>query len=235
MCMLQLWFAATLLLVMSAPVFAAPRDELEAAARAFDDSALRIGDSRPAPFIRWTGPIFYAARNTNASPELAVALRRTTGELAGLAGLGVTDVALSDGRLNYTADFSDNESASGVRTCHAYWQFAKGAITRVIVTVNFANIRRMERCLVHETMHAMGFRSHPHSSDSVLSYTYAGNRSLTRIDRMLIAVLYDKRLAANLPVAAASRQACRLLAEHVGASAADFAAVCETRNGPASN
>jgi hypothetical protein len=53
--------------------------------------------------------------------------------------------------------------------------------------------RMVTRCLAHEMMHVIGFVGHPHDSNSILSYVY-NNTDFTEIDRMMVRVLYDRRL-----------------------------------------
>jgi len=53
--------------------------------------------------------------------------------------------------------------------------------------------RMVPRCLAHEMMHVIGFIGHPHDSNSVLSYVY-NNTDFTEIDRMMVRMLYDRRL-----------------------------------------
>jgi hypothetical protein len=101
-------------------------------------------------------------------------------------------------------------------------------MSKVELNLNFANIRRIDRCVVHEALHGFGFNSHPHSADSILSYVY--NRSdLTLLDRHLIETLYDRRLRPGMPRTDAAKQACRILGEKMTASAADIEAVCPLR------
>lgn len=57
--------------------------------------------------------------------------------------------------------------------------------------------RLVTRCLAHEMMHVIGFVGHPHDSNSVLSYVY-NNTDFTEIDRMVVRVLYDKRVKPGL-------------------------------------
>lgn len=69
--------------------------------------------------------------------------------------------------------------------------------------------RVVSRCLAHEMMHVIGFVGHPHDSNSVLSYVY-NNTDFTEIDRMIVRVLYDRRLKPgmrHLEAVAAARDA----------------------------
>jgi hypothetical protein len=99
--------------------------------------------------------------------------------------------------------------------------------------INPVRIRDIDRCAIHEPMHAFGFFSHPHGAFSVLSYVYKAQRTLTPLDKHLIHTLYDGRLTAGMPPAAASQLACRILGERLGTPVGDIEAVCRDRKGPA--
>lgn len=96
-----------------------------------------------------------------------------------------------------------------------------------------ARNRDVDRCAIHEPMHTLGFNSHPHGAQSVLSYVYKAQRTLTPLDRLLIRTLYDGRLAPGTALAPASQLACRILGERMAAPVVDIDAVCRDRKGPA--
>lgn len=216
----------------SAP--AAPPD-LPTLARAFDDGALRVADSRPETVTKWTRPLYYAVHNVAAQPSIARDVLTAVREIAAIAGLQVVEVAAGDGRANIVARFDDNEGPSGSQTCYAQWQRSNdGAIVRVELFINFRNWQRINRCIVHEALHGFGFQSHAHAADSVLSYV-SGRSSLTETDRLLLQTLYDRRLVPGMAPVAASRTACRILGEKVGATPADIRSTCAARSGPRQN
>jgi hypothetical protein len=209
-----------------------PRAELEMLARAFDDSALRAEDTLPEPLIKWTGPLYYTARNARAQRSVERQLLSSIREIAGLAGLRLIEVADDDRRANVVARLHENEASSGSNTCFALWsRGSDGALQRVEININFRLWRQIERCIVHEALHGFGFPSHAHAADSVLSYV-SSRSALTKVDHALIRTLYDRRLAPGTAPAAASRTACRILGETIGAAPADIAAVCAARPGP---
>jgi hypothetical protein len=106
-------------------------------------------------------------------------------------------------------------------------------ITRGELRLNPTCIRDFDRCAIHEPMHSFGFLSHPHAAESVLSYVFKGQRTLTELDRYLIRTLYDPQLAPGMATAPASQAACRILAKWLKSPPADADAVCNDRGGPA--
>jgi hypothetical protein len=231
---MRLWPSAVLAgFLASAPIAALgsdARDELAGAAQAFEQAVLRLQDSddKPRGVVRWDGPIFYTARNAQASSTIEAMAFAAVGRIAEIAHLPVERVAPDDPRANTIVVLTDNESSSGLRTCFAQPSWKNWRMTKVELNLNFANIRRIDRCVVHEALHGFGFNSHPHSADSILSYVY--NRSdLTLLDRHLIETFYDRRLRPGMPRTDAAKQACRILGEKMTASAADIEAVCPLR------
>jgi hypothetical protein len=79
-------------------------------------------------------------------------------------------------------------------------------------------------------MHAFGLRSHAHAAVSVLSYRQTKQTRPSTIDRLMIETLYDARLHPGTEPTAASRVACAIMAEKLGASAAERARHCEGRD-----
>lgn len=217
---------------MTGAAAAPPRSELEMLARAFDEGALRINDSAPAPLAKWSGTLYYAPHNGSAQPAIERQVIKALRDMAGIARLNLVVVESDDKRANVVARFSENEGPSGGQNCYAqWWRTDEGVITRVEININFKSWRGIDRCVVHETLHGFGFQSHAHSADSVLSYV-SGRSSLTQIDRMLLETLYDHRLTAGTAPLVASRTACRILAEKINANPLDAHAVCEMRPGP---
>lgn len=148
--------------------------------------------------------------------------------IAEIARLPVERVGPDEPRANTIVILTDNESSSGVRTCFTQPRWKNWRMTKVELNVNFANMRRIDRCIIHEAMHGFGFNAHPHSADSILSYVY--NRSdLTVLDRRLIETLYDARLQPGMARAKAAPIACRILAEKMAVAATDAEMVCSQR------
>ena len=203
--------------------------KLDDVAKAFDDAALRIDTSPAIELARWTTPIFLAI-NENAgmggfAPEVEAAVRAN----AAIARVQVTRVAWGDSRANFLVRSSAGE-VGGRPPCRSSVDWNDiGQMVRSDIYVNLNNPNRITRCINHEVLHGFGFRGHPHSSFSVLSYKYAAQAQLTDIDQLMLQTLYDPRLRPGTKVAAASPVACTILAEKVRASTEETAALCNDR------
>lgn len=209
------------------------RDDLATAARAFDEGALRRDDdnAKATPIRKRTGPIHLAFRNSGRAPGLVEPTRRAVRRIAVEAAVIVEDVAADDPSADFIVSFDENESPSGKRNCLAQTWWKAWSIYRNELKINPAYAGGIDGCIIHESMHAFGFNSHPHGGDSVLSYVYKRS-ALTPLDIHLIHTLYDPRMTIGLKPAAASQLGCRILGERMESSATDVAAVCTDRKGP---
>jgi len=224
-----------IILAIAAPTgaMAQTRRDLVNAAHAFDDSALRLDDNnaKPANVRKWTSPIKVAFTNPGRGSSLVEPARRALRQIAEQANIAVVDVEPNDVSVNFTVTFDENESAQGKRNCFTrIWWHGNSAVYRGELKINPAS-SNLDNCIIHETLHAFGFISHPHSADSVLSYVYK-RPTLTPLDVNLIRTLYDPRLTLGMKPAPASQLACRLLGERMKAAQADIDAVCADRKGP---
>jgi hypothetical protein len=197
------------------------------AAQAIEQAALRLQDSddKPRGVVRWEGPISYTARNAQASPAIEAMAFAAVRRIAGIARPAVEWVAPDDARANTIVNLTDNESSSSIRTCFAQPTWKNWRTIRVELNLNFANIRRIDHCIVHEALHGFGFKAHPHSADSILSDVY-DRRDLSPLDRRLIATLYDPRLRPGMSRTEAAKLACRIPGEKRAVAAGDIEAVC---------
>ncbi len=211
------------------------RGSLADAARAFDEAALRSQDdnAKPMPIRKWIGPIRIAFATPTAAPALVDISRQGVRTLAVEANIAVIDIADLGSTANFVVYFDENglRGQAGDCSAKAWWDKNK-VINKGELRINPVRIRDIDRCAVHEPMHALGFFSHPHSALSVLSYVYKAQRTLTVLDKHLIHTLYDPRLATGMAPAPASQLACRILGERLGSSMADIEAVCRDRQGP---
>src|SRR5471032_2176841 len=209
------------------------RDDLATAARAFDEGALRRDDdnAKATPIRKRMGPIHLTFRNPGMAPGLVEPTRRAVQRIAAEAAITVEDVAADNPSADFIVGFDENESPSGKRNCLALTWWKAWAINRNELKINHAYAGGIDGCIIHESMHAFGFNSHPHGGDSVLSYVYKRS-SLTPLDIHLIHTLYDPRMTIGLKPAPASQLACRILGERLGSSADDVTAVCTDRKGP---
>jgi len=229
----RLFIALAALLTPTLPSHADDvRGELVIAARAFDESALRLGDdnARPIGVRKWRAPIALRFANASRAPGLVEPSRKAIQSIAGQTpDIAVADAAVDD--ANFIVFFDENESASGKNGCHANVSSKSWAISRSELKINPAFGASIDGCIIHEAMHAFGFLSHPHGADSVLSYVYR-RRALTPLDIHLVRTLHDPRLKPGTKPAAASQLACRILGERLRATASDVDTVCRDRKGP---
>ena len=230
---LPLFAALAVLLTVTSPSLANDvRGELTTAARAFDESALRLGDdnTKATGVRKWNVAIALRFANASRAPGLVEPTRKAIQVIAGQT----PDIAVADAvvdEANFVVRFDENESASGKNGCHANVSSKSWAISRSELKINPAFGASIDGCIIHEAMHAFGFLSHPHGADSVLSYVYR-RRALTPLDIHLIRTLYDPRLKPGTKPAAASQLACRILGERLQATASDIDTVCRDRKGP---
>lgn len=208
----------------------AARDDLESIARAFDEAALRVGDAEPAPVVKWAGPIHFAIRNNGAPAALEPQVRQAILVMASLTDIAAREVPVNDARLNFLVQLDDSVLPAGNRVCRTEMQSTGGRLIRADVFVNVRRFRGGGYCVVHEVMHAFGFRSHPQHADSTLTYNL-GRTAYTPTDHLLVRALYDRRLAFDMAPAAASRAACRVLAENMHVPRRQAEPICAQRNG----
>ncbi len=222
-------------LLSTAGANAQSRDDLVTAARAFDEAALRNSDdnSKPAPVRKWTMPIHLRFANPSAAPNLVELTRAAVKSNAAEAGIDVVDLRDGDTTANQVVFFDENGLRGVSGDCVSQFWTKQFAITRAELRINPTRTRDVDRCTVHESMHAFGFNSHPHGAVSVLSYVYKAQRTLTPLDKNLFHTLYDPRMTVGMKPAPASQLACRILGERLGSSTDDVTTVCTDRKGPA--
>ncbi|HKU97859.1 MAG TPA: DUF2927 domain-containing protein [Vineibacter sp.] len=205
------------------------RLSLEGVARAFDDAALRVNTAPATELARWTSPIYLAIAGDAGMSGIAAEAEAAVRTLAAIAQVPVTRVAWHDARANFLVrpGSGDGVSKSPCRSTVDWTD--SGRMVRAEIYVNLENPGRITRCLNHEAMHSFGFRAHAHAAVSVLSYTHAAQAEVTAVDRVMLETLYDQRLKPGMAIAAAAPIACAIIAEKIGASAADTATVCASR------
>jgi hypothetical protein len=196
------------------------------AARAFDDAALRVSDSRPASLVRWTGPIYLAISDADGLRGLAAEIEASVRTQAAIARVPVTRVDFNDPRRNFVVAPADR---GGRAACLAGINSQAGRIVSVDVAIYLNGRGSLTRCINHEVMHGFGFRSHAHEAMSILSYKMKKQTQISALDRTLIETMYDARLQPGMTPEAATATAWRILAEKLGVSAAETNAECGNR------
>lgn len=210
-------------------------EALRAAVHAFDEAALRLNDdnARPALVHKWLQPIKLAFSNASTAPGLVGLTRKGIKTITDEAGLRVSDVDGADKTANFVVLFDENGLNGQSGYCFSSrWGNKSGSITKVELRMNPMRIRDIDRCAIHEPMYSIGFTSHPHAADRVLSCTFHATRTLTVLDKNLIHTLDDTRMTPGMKSGPASHLACRILGEHMGSPQSDMDAVRRDRTGP---
>jgi hypothetical protein len=196
------------------------------AARAFDETALRINDAHPADLVRWADPIFVAVADSDDLRPLAAQIEASVRFLADIAGVPATRVAADDARANFLV----RQTGAGVRTaCRTSISSRGGRIAHVDVAINVAAGASLTRCINHEVMHGFGFRSHASGAQSILSYRQVHLTQPSTLDHILLETLYDRRLHPGMDVATAAPLACGIIAGKLGVARRDASAHCARR------
>jgi len=135
---LPLFAALAVLLTVTSPSLANDvRGELTTAARAFDESALRLGDdsARAIGVRKWNVAIALRFANASRAPGLVEPTRKAIQSIAGQTpDIAVADAVVDD--ANFVVRFDENESASGKNGCHANVSSKSWAISRSELKIN---------------------------------------------------------------------------------------------------
>ncbi|QQS13373.1 MAG: DUF2927 domain-containing protein [Rhodospirillales bacterium] len=202
---------------------------LSNAVKAFEDSALRVNATPVTEVARWTGTIFLGVADDSTLRVHAAEIEAAVRAIAAIARVPVQRVSPGDGRRNFMV----HPHASGhldATSCRSRLDWDEGGrLLSVELLVSLDRPALISRCINHEAMHGFGFRGHPTSVVSVLSYTHANQSQPTEADRVLIETLYDKRLKPGMSPAAAAPIACRVIAEKLDSSPAETESVCGAR------
>ena len=206
---------------------AADTPSVEALLKAFDETALQRSDfDSKSYFVRkWTGPLKVSIREIGGDtygPRVLAGIRR----LGVLAGLDVEVLGPEAKEANYIVELSSLSgfpSANGLSSCVTYpkWHL-DGRMHEVTIKISIARPDNLDRCILHEGVHAIGFIWHSHASSTILSYSHH-DTDLTPLDVVLIRGLYDKRITPGMPRLAALTTAKTVFAELIGAPASTAA------------
>lgn len=204
---------------------------LDGMALLFEEGALQDELKREHPLARWTHPVSVtlrgdaAARWFSAAQAIAADLEKATGlEITVYEQpfwAGDIDVVVTNLRGYWPPMVS---LANGRRdepfTCIALPMVSDGEIRASRITINAAVVGpdNAEACLAEELFQSMGLfgevDDHPNGT---LLNDDIGYRRIGPIDRLLLSVLYDRRLTANMDAVEARAVARRILAERMGA------------------
>ena len=207
---------------------------------AFDEMVFGTAESvQPPPrFARWEEPVRIAVLG-KVKPEHRAELSRAIAEARALTGLdiAVTGVtgdagAAGAGDANVALFFEDGKgyldylSRHGVEMDPARWTgivngFCWAMIWALEDRLALAAVYigggeegldapRLRQCVYHELAHVLGLAYHPEDAFSILDHVTAAE-TYTRIDRILLRLLYDRRLAAGMSRRVALDRAAAIL------------------------
>jgi Sel1 repeat len=125
-----------------------------------------------------------------------------------LAGITLTEAAADDTTANLQIQYvSAAEPLPQNQPCFTNFSVRDNAI--VAATIK-ANDQRVWHCMLHETMHLMGFLGHP-LYNSVLTY-FARGSQLTAVDKLLLQTIYSDAVTSGAsPFAALETLAQRMI------------------------
>ena len=196
---------ATALVLAAAACHAGAGDVVETLSIAWEAYWNQSG--YPQPVSKWQGPIRVKFTGDEVPRNKDFALSQLH-VAADVAGIEVVEVAADDASANFEVEFLANmRQLTANESCHTNYYNRNGTINRAKIR---ANEPRVWFCMLHETMHAMGFDGHPHAG-SVLTY-FARSGGLTAADIFLLKTVYSSDIKPGMtPLAALAVFARRLL------------------------
>lgn len=182
---------------------------------------------------RWERPVRVAARGNLKAGSVA-GLQKVLAEIAAAAPLDVALVRIpEDPAANIVVFFEDGDayldylSRQGARVnesrraaiaagyCWSITWTVDDQIDKAAVFIGGGNepgetAQRIQQCLYHELAHAVGLAYHPSDAFSIINHESV-TAQFTRVDRVLLALLYAPRMAAGTARAEALRVAGEIL------------------------
>jgi len=147
---------------------------------------------------KWRSPVEVSIVEGATDGNTAL-VRKELDRFAALSGLEIRLLAPENRAAPLTLFFSDQKdfviNDNQMASCYAHVEGDDdGVIERAEVYIALVEegVWR-EDCLVHELLHAFGWRGHTHSIRSAISYMH-GENDLTHWDEHLMRALYDPRL-----------------------------------------
>ncbi len=161
----------------------------------------------PQAVHKWSGPVRVRFSGASVARHKEFAMRQLK-EVADVSGLPISEVAADDATANLEVEFVGGPDPLPVnQPCVTNRSWRNFIIQRAKVR---ANEQSVWRCMLHESMHAMGIPGHP-MGGTILSYFGPRDR-LTEIDRLLLKTIYSKDVEPGMsPFAVMSLLAGRLV------------------------
>ena len=155
-------------------------------------------DGSEAILSKWRSPVEVSIVE-GATDSNTTLVRKELERFAALSGLEIRLLPPENKAAPLTLFFSDRKdfviNGNQMASCYTHIEDGDdGAIAKAEVYIALVEegVWR-EDCLVHELLHAFGWRGHTHSIRSAISYMH-GESDLTRWDEHLMRTLYDPRL-----------------------------------------
>lgn len=146
----------------------------------------------PRPLFKWQTPLRVRFSGASVERHKEVTLRHLR-EVAEHAGLAVSETAADDTSANVHVELLGADAPLPAnQPCTTNFSVHNLAITSATIKVND---QQVWRCMLHETMHLMGFQGHP-LYHSILTY-FARSNQLTTVDKLLLKTLYSPEVASG--------------------------------------
>lgn len=216
-------------IVLDAPVESPAAAGLEELAALFDEGALHDERKQARRLTRWTHAVNVTLRG-DAAERWFPAVQAIAADLADATGLpiavheqpfwaGDIDVVVTNVRGYWPPMVS---LANGRRnepfTCIALPMVLDGEMRAARIYINAAVVGpdNAEACLAEELFQSMGLFGEVDGNRGTMLSDDVGYRRIGPIDRLLLSVLYDRRLAPNMTADEAGTAARRILVERMG-------------------
>lgn len=214
--------------VLDAPMEQPSAVGVEELTALFEEGALHDEQKRARPVTRWTHGVNVTLRG-DAAERWFPAAQAIAADLADATGLSITvheqpfwagdiDVVVTNVRGYWPPMVS---LANGRRnepfTCIALPMVLDGEMRAARIYINAAVVGpdTAEACLAEELFQSMGMFGEVDGNPGTLLSDDVGYRRIGPIDRLLLSVLYDRRLAPNMRADEAGAVARAILAERI--------------------
>lgn len=195
----------------------------------FEEGVLFDEAKRPRGINKWLKPIDLSVRG-DAAADFAPFIEATAAELSALIGLpielsvnknwaGNIDIYITYWENYWPFYVQATDPSVKVFTCAATPWSIDGQFKRSQIKINAGVIDHgtAEACLVEELVQSLGLMGEVTAETATILNDDIGYRGIGPLDEMMLAVLYDPRLIAGTPNAAAIVAAKAVIAERLAA------------------
>ncbi len=217
--------------VLDAPEEQPSAGRIDELAALFDEGALRDERKQERPVTRWTHPVAVTVRGDAAARWIG-AVEAIAADLADATGLAVTvheqpfwagdiDIVVTGIRAYWPPMVSLPDGRRDEPfTCIALPMATDGEmrVSRIHVNAAVVGPDATAACLAEELFQSMGLFGEVDGHPGTLLDDGVGYRRIGPIDRLLLSVLYDRRLVPNMTAADARPAVRRILGERLAGS-----------------